>query len=331
MNCLINSPSKPVKRKQGKKSKVKLPNIFKEIVDAETGEPISIVPTKWDPIKGAIVIDTILSEKCSDVASEHSTISNASLSESSLSTTERRNPLFEEFMKHGPRGSIRSADTLSRSHKSHLTLSSHRSHSSPHHYGSNRSVSQGDISPFHSEDLDSNMTAMSSPRSESTERERERESHDRRENERERERSSLTSIDSILSTEKDLSRAERKLRRIYYKELLSLSSALVTDNRWKTFDAHFPSSTQFRAACKRIATLRAKHVTYLTRQVRDEEEKEREREKKEREVRSLPSRLIVLKNKHRDERERFRFYIQQVRHQNEVVLMTKMREEGFLW
>lgn len=132
---------------------------------------------------------------------------------------------------------------------------------------------------------------------------------------------------------REISAEERRLQKAYFEELLEKAGSLQLsrDNRWRRFDETFSTIKALRAACRKIAKLRARQVCYVTDLVSKEEAEEAERVRRERAVKSLPSRLVDLKRLHEEQRKTVRLYIEQVRYQNEVVLMTRMREEGLLW
>lgn len=322
----------------------KLPKIFRRpLVDAETGESISYIPAKWDSKEG---VQRMNVDDSSSFASESSRGGSRGDSTFNDSFSERRNPLFEHFMKNGP---IRSRSVASR--LSRRSQSSSRQKSDE--ISSATSLTEGGLfptSPF-SPSFSTTSNVNFSVSADEKESRRSRRGRGRggvqsrsgspstagsRGGSRSSSRGSSgnSSAGSSRRTARTQTSAEEKrLRKAYFDELMETAGALKLsqDNRWRRFDETFASRKAVRSACRSIAKLRARQVTYVTSLVNKEEADEAERVRRERAVRSLPSRLADLKRLHAEERRAARSYIEQVRYQNEVVLLTRTREAGLLW
>eukprot|EP01041_Mallomonas_annulata_P004953 gene4953-9907_t len=291
------------KPKDSSKDSVSLPSILNnEIKDAETGEAISLIRKKWDSVEG---VKTVRSFAASELGSEllsygySSSLESLSIDEQNYSEpfVEKKNPLFLEFMareeshrhNHLPSPNLHTLGSAS----SASSLGSEISSNSGGKYA-NRSLSR---SPSLHDDRSSISpgTNLSSSRSLSPSR------------------------GSSRRRYRETSDTERKLRGVYFKELMTEGRRLISDPRWKLSESHFQTEHELKKMARRIADLMSA-----------EEKKEKDRQTLERSVRSLPSRLALVQRQHSDERRRFRAYVERLQYENEIVLFTRMKESGFL-
>jgi hypothetical protein len=135
---------------------------------------------------------------------------------------------------------------------------------------------------------------------------------------------------SEMATLRDQS-AWKQMQSKIFNDLFAMASQLER-NKFLTHEKRSKGGlNEVRSNCKLLAKLKVRHLRDLVHAIDDESLKEKKREEVEMACAGKPKKLGLAVKAHEVEREKARIYIETMQNDAEVIFIRKLSELGYLW
>lgn len=287
----LNKPSAP------NKNKLKLN--FRNIIDSETGETISLTNARWNCKEGRVNMDSkaIIATGTGKllISANHSPSSDRKARNSTVSIS--GNELVSRYLNTGP---INNMYNINWDAKSNRLLDEENS---PPKLISSSTTIENDDDSVSTELQDTNNISISTSRN------------------------ILLSEDSPLRDQTKWKYLQTKI----FNDLFDMASKLER-NKFLTNEKKLKGGLEeVQSNCRTLAKLKVRYLRDLMQAVHDEAEKEEKRKEIELNSADNPKKLKAIKKTHDAEREKAKIYIETMQNDSEVVFIRRLSELGYLW